>query len=154
MLSGIGLTATFDWDDQRITYDSMRKNFDELELMRRLRIDTIYCDDCGHRLIIDCRIDGVIYCGCAENTCEAKANRAAKVKSSLTIVCLKQQWQPYLERPNVIVWRREEKPGLYAYKGIKAIETNANALLLSVPCPKCIFHPLSPLRFKISLCTV
>lgn len=117
MLSGIGLSAAFDWDDQRITYDSMRKNFDELELMRRLRIETIHCDDCGHRLIIDYRIDGIVYCECAENTYEAKANRLATAKSSLSTVCRKQDWQPYLERPNVIVWRREEKPGLYAYKG-------------------------------------
>lgn len=95
----------------------MRKNFDELELVRRLRLDTIYCDDCGHRLIIDGRVDGISYCACAENTCAAKANRTAKLASTLPTVCCMQEWQPYLERPNVIVWRREEQPGLYAYKG-------------------------------------
>lgn len=115
MLGAVGISTAFDWESERINYDSVRKNFDELELVRRLRMDTVHCDDCGHRLIIDRQIDGIVYCSCAVNTCSAKA---ASVTTSLPTVRCEQHWQPYLERPNVIIWRREEQPGLFAYKGL------------------------------------
>lgn len=114
MFSGVGLASAFDWDSGRISYDSVRKNFDEIELVKRLRVETIYCDTCGQRLVIDCKIDGIVYCTCAKgNTC---ASRAVAVKPS-QIQPYEKPWQPYMERRNMIVWRREHQPGLFAYKG-------------------------------------
>lgn len=130
MFSGIGLASTFDWDSERINYESVRKNFSELELVERLRLETIHCDICGHRLIIDCKIDGIVYCTCSKgNTCASRAAQssaavaasAAATGSSASKQCeaYEKPWQPYLERKNMIIWRREEQPGLYAYKGNK-----------------------------------
>ncbi|XP_031636738.1 stAR-related lipid transfer protein 7, mitochondrial-like isoform X1 [Contarinia nasturtii] len=117
MLSGIGLASAFDWDSERINYESVRKNFDELELVERLRLETIHCDICGHRLIIDCKMDNIVYCVCnVNNTCasrEAKLATQSHVKPPETY---EKHWQPYMERQNMIIWRREEQPGLFAYK--------------------------------------
>lgn len=123
MLSGVGIATVFDWDSHRINYESVRKNFDELELVKRLKLDTIYCDKCGHRLIIDCKLDGIDYCWCSsDNTCSAKAAKLANANkmesSSSKNLPYENQWQPYIERGNMIIWRREEQTGLYAYKGI------------------------------------
>lgn len=119
MLSGVGLASTFDWDSERINYESVRKNFDELELVERLRIETIHCDKCGHRLVIDCKIDGIVYCSC--NSGKTYALKAAQFAATQSIgktnETYEKQWQPYMERQNMIIWRREEQPGLFSYKG-------------------------------------
>lgn len=118
MLSGVGLASAFDWDSERINYESVRKNFDELELVERLRLETIHCDTCGHRLIIDCRMDGITYCTCnASNTTASKAAKLASKSFGKSPEAYEKQWLPYMERQNMIIWRREEKPGLFAYKG-------------------------------------
>lgn len=115
-MGGVGLASTFDWDSERINYESVRKNFDELDLVERLRQDTIHCDKCGHRLVIDCRLDGIVYCKCSiANTC---ASRTAKIIApSHGGKPYEKPWQPYMERQNMIIWRREEQSGLFAYKG-------------------------------------
>lgn len=118
MLSGVGLASTFDWDSERINYESVRKNFDELELVERLRLETIHCDKCGHRLIIDCKLDGIIYCTCnANNTTASKAAKLPTKSFNMPPETYEKQWLPYMERQNMIIWRREEQPGLFAYKG-------------------------------------
>lgn len=137
MFSGVGLASTFDWDSERINYESVRKNFNELELVERLRLETIHCDICGHRLIIDCKIDGIVYCTCSKgNTCAsrtaqlssssaaggARAAAAAGTSSGKQCEAYEKPWQPYLERKNMIIWRREEQPGLFAYKGKKLFQ--------------------------------
>lgn len=117
MFSGVGLAATFDWDSERINYESVRKNFNELDLVERLRLETIHCDTCGHRLIIDCKIDSIVYCACSKgNTCASRAAQAA-AKTAGKQEAYEKPWQPYMERRNMIIWRREDQPGLYAYKG-------------------------------------
>lgn len=126
MLSGVGLASAFDWDSERINYESVRKNFDELDLVERLRIETIYCDKCGHRLVIDCRMDGVIYCNCStDNTTKAKLN----VTIEKPCETYEKPWYPYIERQNMVIWRREEQPGLYAYKGISLKTTNNHSVV-------------------------
>lgn len=118
MFSGVGIISAFDWDSERINYESVRKNFDELELMKRLRLETIFCDECGHRLIIDCKMDGIIYCSCSNsNTCAAKSPRMQNFGSGTQCQSYEKEWQPYMERQNMVIWRREEEPGLFAYKG-------------------------------------
>lgn len=104
MCSGVGLAAAFDWDSERINYDSIRKYFDELEITKQLRTKTIFCDHCSQRLVIDNKLDGIVYCMCENHT-------------ATTIKTLEKPWKPYMERKNMIIWRREERSGLYAYKG-------------------------------------
>lgn len=118
MFSGVGLASAFDWDSERINYESVRKNFDELELVKRLRLETIHCDKCGHRLIIDCKMDGIVYCTCSTgNTCASKVSKLNVPSFGIQCEPYEKQWIPYMERQNMIIWRREEQPGLFAYKG-------------------------------------
>lgn len=103
MLGSVGGVYAFDWDSERITLDSIRMQFDELENVRRLQKDSIICNNCNRRKIIDCRVEGIVYCTCSKEILKHAS-------------CEDNEWKPYLERKNMIVWRREEKPGLYAYK--------------------------------------
>lgn len=75
-------------------------------MVERLRVETIYCAKCRQRRLIDQKVDGIIYCKCGN----VQAAEVTKQVSS------ERPWQPYLERENMIIWRREERPGLYAYK--------------------------------------
>ncbi|KAG4069007.1 hypothetical protein HA402_008318 [Bradysia odoriphaga] len=102
MLGSVGVYA-FDWDSERITLDSIRMQFDEMDNIRRLQKDSIICSNCNRRKIIDCRVEGIVYCTCSKEILKYAA-------------CEDNEWKPYLERKNMIVWRREERPGLYAYK--------------------------------------
>lgn len=127
MLGGVGIASAFDWDSERINYESVRKNFDELELVARLRQETIHCDTCGHRLIIDCKLDGIVYCTCSTgNTCASKAAKlaasAAPSHGGKSCEAYEKPWQPYMERQNMIIWRREEQSGLFAYKSLASID--------------------------------
>lgn len=103
MLGSVGVYA-FDWDSERISLETMRMQFDELDNVRRLKKDSIICSNCNRRKIIDCRVEGIVYCTCSKDNLKYAT-------------CNNNEWKPYLERKNMIVWRREERPGLYAYKG-------------------------------------
>lgn len=111
MLSSVGL-VTFNWDTKRIAYDSVKAHLDELEYVRNLQTETIICSVCNKRIQIDCKVDGIDYCMCPKDV----TNKRKAVYSDPTNK--KRRWQPYIERKNMIVWRREEQNGLYAYKGM------------------------------------
>lgn len=113
-MSGIGVTGAFDWDMERISYESIRRHIDEIDNMERLRKDTIHCVTCGKRLVIDHRQDDILYCSCAR---PMSSNAKAATTNAVSMKGGEKPWIPYLERKNMIVWRREEWPGLYAYKG-------------------------------------
>lgn len=116
MLSSVGGVFTFDWDADRISYDSMKIYLDDVEFIWKLQDDTIRCLLCKKRKIIDVRLDGIEYCACTKESLRNSIARTSKEALITTSTTLK-PWMPYLERKNMIVWRREEKPGLYAYKG-------------------------------------
>lgn len=104
------LGEAFDWDLERIGYDSIRRHFDEIDNVQCLRKDTIYCVTCGKRLIIDYMHEGITYCQCV--------NPRVCTKNIPTNTGEEKPWKPYIESKNMVVWRREERPGLHAYKGI------------------------------------
>lgn len=111
MLSSVGL-VTFNWDTNRIAYDSVKAHLDELEYIRNLQKETIICSVCNNRIEIDCKVDGIDYCSCPKDVANKRKTVYSDPKNK------KRRWQPYIERKNMIVWRREEQNGLYAYKGI------------------------------------
>lgn len=119
LLCSIGVIGAFDWDLERISYESIRRHFEEVDSVKRLLKDTIYCVNCGKRLVIDQRQESIVYCSCA--TPMSNSAKMSKPSEKMTVVNAEngeKPWRPYLERQNMIVWRREERPGLYAYKGI------------------------------------
>jgi StAR-related lipid transfer protein 7, mitochondrial len=100
LLSSVGLCA-FNWDSERINLNSIKHHFDEFDFINQLQKDTIYCNKCGKRKIINYLVEGIDYCNCTDKS--SRTNSA-------------DGWEPYLERKNMITWRKEEKKGLYAYK--------------------------------------
>lgn len=108
--------------------------------MKRLRMETIYCDTCGHRLVIDCKLDGIIYCTCStNNTCAAKAAYSKATMSNKQCESYEKEWQPYMERRNMVIWRREAEPGLFAYKGDLNPLYCFKYLLMFLRCPFSVY---------------
>lgn len=105
LLSSATLLA-FDWDRERIEYDDVKEYFDDFNFLERLQRETIFCGQCQKRREIDCRIDGICYCRCPRNVTEV----LSREQNDYTA------WEPYIEQRDMITWRREVKPGLYAYK--------------------------------------
>lgn len=114
VLSSVGLCA-FDWDKERIPYDTLKQHYDEIDFVLRLQNETIVCGSCNRRRVIDYKVDGIEYCWCSKEKLK-QCNGSKTETFSQAMKCFS-DWVPYLERKNMVVWRREEKPGLYAYKG-------------------------------------
>lgn len=102
MLMSSAAFCFFDWDKERISLDAVKEHYDDLEHIQRLKRMTLDCSHCGKRRLFDIKLDDVDYCSCSSKcTCHET-------------VC--DEWIPYIERKNMVIWRREEQPGLYAYK--------------------------------------
>lgn len=101
MLGSVGVYA-FDWDLERISFDSIKKHLNEIDYVKRLKKDTLECQQCGKRIRIFSKVEGIEYCSCPKNNC-----KSSKCTES---------WMPYIEQKDMITWRREEKPGFYSYK--------------------------------------
>ncbi|CAB3261222.1 unnamed protein product [Arctia plantaginis] len=79
------------------------KDMDAVEMLSRR---TLFCENCGMRLVIDKKQPGVRYCSCTTSQVSEKPTD------------MSDGWVPYMEAEDVIIWRKEYKPGLglYAYK--------------------------------------
>ncbi|XP_045781870.1 uncharacterized protein LOC123878613 [Maniola jurtina] len=89
--------------DEGISDNEMQALLSDLENVQSLAKLTLYCTSCGKRLVIDRKQTGVRYCVCKD---------PKPLGDSL------EGWVPYMETEDVIIWRKEYKPGkgLYAYK--------------------------------------
>lgn len=105
LLSSTVLLA-FDWDRERIEFDDVKDYFDDFNFLERLKKETIFCPRCQKRKEIDCRVEGVRYCSCPRSV----SDMLSKEQNEFTA------WEPYIEQKTMITWRKEVKPGLYAYK--------------------------------------
>ncbi|XP_058458611.1 stAR-related lipid transfer protein 7, mitochondrial isoform X1 [Malaya genurostris] len=105
LLSSVTLLA-FDWDKERIEYDDVKDYFDDFSFLERLQKETIICPRCQRRKEINGQIEGIRYCICPSNV----TDMLTKQQNEFTV------WEPYIEQKSMIIWRREIKPGLYAYK--------------------------------------
>ncbi|XP_063836769.1 uncharacterized protein LOC135085915 [Ostrinia nubilalis] len=85
---------------QNITDDDLEALLTELEGVEKLSQATLFCTSCGKRLVIDKKQPGV------------------RCKESQALEDSSDGWVPYMEAEDVIIWRKEYKPGqgLYAYK--------------------------------------
>ncbi|XP_055851741.1 stAR-related lipid transfer protein 7, mitochondrial [Episyrphus balteatus] len=87
MLSAVGALA-FDWNNERI----------QLSKFEVCRPDMDFIDRVERALVCEvCQQWSREVCYCASNTDE-------------------RIWEPYVTRDNYTIWKREEKPSLYAYK--------------------------------------
>ncbi|XP_075989167.1 uncharacterized protein LOC142985096 [Anticarsia gemmatalis] len=91
--------------DKSITDAELEELLKDLDAVEMLSRSTLFCAKCGKRLVIEKKQPGVRYCSC---------------KTSEVSETTKQSdgWVPYMEAEDVIIWRKEYKPGLglYAYK--------------------------------------
>ncbi|XP_029052762.2 stAR-related lipid transfer protein 7, mitochondrial-like isoform X2 [Osmia bicornis bicornis] len=115
LMSSIGVTM-YNWDRERISEEELNSFHaltgfvvsykQEIEGIHRLRDSTVICAICHQRIVIDVRQPGIKYCTCYGNKFSATANEGP------------QGWRPYIEREDMLIWRREEPNfgGLFAYK--------------------------------------
>lgn len=96
------LPFVFDWNAERISNEVIQEQLQAIDYVHRLHEQTLFCGDCHLRRTIDRRVDGISYCSCRQGS-----GRATKVMD---------QWEPYLERDNIIIWRRPQGGGQFAYK--------------------------------------
>lgn len=90
----------------------MTSHVRDLDYAHKLTHFTLTCQDCGDRHLIDQQVEGVTYCSCPSKKSSVYGVLGEKCAESDTC------WAPFLERKDVIVWRREhhQHRGLYAYK--------------------------------------
>ncbi|XP_017765032.1 PREDICTED: stAR-related lipid transfer protein 7, mitochondrial-like isoform X2 [Eufriesea mexicana] len=102
--SSIGIT-TYNWDRERISEEELKSYKQEIKVIDKLKESTVMCAKCHQRIIIDTQQPGINYCTCYSDKFNATVNQD-------------HGWRPYIERQDMLIWRREEpnSGGLFAYK--------------------------------------
>ncbi|XP_023333112.1 uncharacterized protein LOC111704944 isoform X2 [Eurytemora carolleeae] len=104
---GATVFGVFDWEKHKVLDDEMIKFSRDLETCQHLTKNTLTCVTCGLRYAIEKRIDDVKYCQCKD--APSSVYGVGKEKGD---------WVPFLERKDIIVWRKEhpDLKGMYIYK--------------------------------------
>ncbi|TRY71711.1 hypothetical protein TCAL_10131 [Tigriopus californicus] len=103
-----GASSNFDWHTSSLTPETLREHCRDLDYIQRLIRQTLTCAHCGQRHRLEQPLPGHAYCHCP--------HQVASVYGQSLHPDI--PWTPFLERPNILVWRMEQPPGsgLYAYK--------------------------------------
>lgn len=90
-----------------ISDELLENHSKDLNYVESLTHSTLTCGECHKRHLIDQAVDGVNYCQCDQ-----------RPKSVYGLSSDNSPWTPFLERKDILVWRREHpsQPGMYAYK--------------------------------------
>lgn len=101
--------------EDTISDEKIASHTKDLLLIEQLKETTLTCGECQNRHVIDQMVDGVCYCTC-ENKLSSVYGVSAKSNSDESDSS--EGWLPFLERKDILVWRREhaDNPGLFAYK--------------------------------------
>ncbi|XP_048003252.1 uncharacterized protein LOC125239653 isoform X2 [Leguminivora glycinivorella] len=87
---------------QDISDEDLEALVHDFESVDELSRTTLFCEGCQRRLVIDKKQPGVLYCSCS---------------NAQPPLISQDGWVPYMEADDVIIWRKEYKPGgLFAYK--------------------------------------
>jgi len=94
--------SEYDWEKEKLSDRELSSHFQDIQFCSKLKIKTITCEACGLRLKVDTVLPGIQYC-----VCNPKHNLRKE-----------DGWEPYVERKDILVWRKEhhQKKGLYHYK--------------------------------------
>ncbi|XP_076678435.1 stAR-related lipid transfer protein 7, mitochondrial isoform X2 [Andrena cerasifolii] len=105
LMSSIGITM-YNWERDRISEEELNSYKQEMEGIYKLRHSTVICPKCHQRIVVDIHQPGVKYCECYGTKFSATSNQDPD------------GWSPYIERKDMLIWRREEpnSGGLFAYK--------------------------------------
>ncbi|CAH2002178.1 unnamed protein product [Acanthoscelides obtectus] len=101
-LGAVGVSA-YNWKDDRIPLEDIKQHQGEFDYVQLLKENTIcmLCDPSSKTTI---------------NTSVCECGTAGKPDTSKSY----DQWVPYLERDDLVVWRRPHPSGLYEYKKLFA----------------------------------
>jgi len=107
MLLGATVFSVFDWDGHKVNAADLSKYSKEIDHCALLTQETLTCPSCGNRWRIDKEVDGVKYCRCEGSP-----------KSVYGLHKEKGDWSPFLERKDIVVWRKDHptQKGMYIYK--------------------------------------
>ncbi|XP_072759495.1 stAR-related lipid transfer protein 7, mitochondrial [Anoplolepis gracilipes] len=105
LISATGV-AVYNWDRDRISDEEINRYNCEIEGIYKLRDSTVVCAKCHLRIVIDVVQPNVKYCKCNG------------VQSSVSCNQDLDSWQPFIERQDMLIWRKKEpnSGGLFAYK--------------------------------------
>jgi len=97
---------TFDWERARQAARD-GDHWRDIERCREIRQQTVVCQTCGQRLKIEGAMAGVDYCACPSAPASVYGRSAPGT-----------DWTPFIERKDILVWRREVtgQRGMYEYK--------------------------------------
>jgi len=99
--------SSYDWEKEKFSDKDLVKHIEDIDFCSKLKLKTLTCEACGLRLKIDVELPEISYCKCP-------ASKSASVDQ----LCDVSGWSPYVERKDILVWRKEhvKKKGLYHYK--------------------------------------
>ncbi|XP_063706521.1 stAR-related lipid transfer protein 7, mitochondrial [Culicoides brevitarsis] len=112
----VSILGAFDWNKERIEFDTVKDELKEFDFVERLKMKII-CRVCSKRILIgNVKVEGIEYCSCDRE--QQEVLRLAEKRNGHADATLddEENWEPYIERHKMITWRREIRPGLYAYK--------------------------------------
>lgn len=100
--------SSYDWEEEKYSDKELVKYFQDIDFCSKLKLETLTCEACGLRLKIDVVLPEISYCKCP----------GAKSGSVDPLNGAESGWLPYVERKDILVWRKEhaKKKGLYQYK--------------------------------------
>lgn len=99
MFSAIGVAA-YNWECNRISNEDIIKHMDELDYIHLLAEKTVTCEACKQEHS-DSAVPHLSFCACA--------NRNSQKKTY-------DDWIPFIEKQDMLVWRRMHNSGHYEYK--------------------------------------
>jgi len=101
LLSSMAISS-YNWNKEKLPDHEMIKHYKDIDFCSRLKVETLSCQECGKRLKVDYILPDNEYCTCNVTKQPGYVDG----------------WTPYVERKDIIVWRKEHelKKGLYHYK--------------------------------------
>lgn len=95
----------FDWNKNRIVDNYLKSHYSDLDYIDYLTNVTMTCKICRKRLVVDVPCENIIYCKCPDS-------KPVYNKKFPNV-----PWIPFIERPDLLIWRKEKEQnsGLYEY---------------------------------------
>lgn len=100
--------SSYDWEKEKFSDQELVKYFQDIDFCSNLKLKTLTCEACGLRIKIDIVLPEIPYCKCSSS----KPGYSDQLSGGGG------GWVPYVERKDILVWRKEhaQKKGLYHYK--------------------------------------
>lgn len=99
VFGAMGVSA-FNWQTEKISDEEIYKHFEEFDYVAKLKRQTVVCKKCNRRRLVDIMLPDMNYCKCSNSQ-----------------VYTLDDWVPFLERKDLLVWRRLRSNGSnYEYK--------------------------------------